>query len=149
MVCFLVFGCVHKLEDNWQTIEIGDYFFDFPNDYKLIKQQGYDSYVGIIKGDSITFNFDFGTTTGNLTSDSEEWIECFNKAQIDTVDDLYRVITVPVEPCRGVTGVSICKLEEFTKSNNGFLALGLTVRDLTERQKALALKIYKTGRHKK
>ena len=63
------FGCKQtsdNSEQKWQTIEVYDYLFDFPPDFKLVKEQGIDSNPGQIIGDSMRFGFDFGVTK-NLT----------------------------------------------------------------------------------
>lgn len=74
----VLFGCAHTDRNNyqqWKTIEVGNYLFDFPSDFKLIAEKGIDSYVGEIKGDSISFSFDFGYYSSKLEQTSEEYLE--------------------------------------------------------------------------
>jgi hypothetical protein len=74
----VLFGCTHTDRNNyqqWKTIEVGNYLFDFPSDFKLIAEKGIDSYVGKIKGDSISFSFDFGYFSSKLEQTSEEYLE--------------------------------------------------------------------------
>ncbi len=59
----------------WITIEIGDYLFDFPADFKLVKEKGIDSYVGRIKGDSMFFQFDFGYYSNRLEQTPQEFLD--------------------------------------------------------------------------
>mgnify|MGYP001557377861 CR=1 FL=1 len=60
LILLIVFGlsCFDKTAKN--VIVIGTYSFEFPNDFKLIKEKGQDSYVGKIKVESKTFAFDYG-----------------------------------------------------------------------------------------
>ena len=64
-----IYGCEPKSrvsENEWKIIEVGDYMFDFPSDFELITKNGIDSYVGIIKGDSMQFGFDYGYYSNSL-----------------------------------------------------------------------------------
>src|SRR5688572_20663442 len=66
-------GCSDKTKP--KTITIGDYSFDFPADFKLIKEKGIDSYVGKIKGDSMWLGFDYGYYSDPLVESSQEYLE--------------------------------------------------------------------------
>ncbi len=55
-----------KKKTEWEEITIGNYSCKFPPDFRLIKEQGIDSYVGKIKGDSFYFSFDSGEFSGGL-----------------------------------------------------------------------------------
>jgi hypothetical protein len=48
---------------------------DFPADFKLVEEQGIDSYVGKVVGDSIEFQFDYGYYSGNGGSTLKEYLE--------------------------------------------------------------------------
>lgn len=63
----------NKTSDN--DITIGTYTFTFPSDFKLVKEKGIDSYVGKIKGDAITFEFDYGYYSNPLTQTQQEYLE--------------------------------------------------------------------------
>jgi hypothetical protein len=69
---FFVNSC-GKANDNYITI--GNYTFDFPNDFKLIKEKGDDSYVGKIKGDNIIFEFDYGYYSNGLIQTPQEFLQ--------------------------------------------------------------------------
>lgn len=71
------FGQAGQIKRNTQSniIEIGDYSFDFPADFKLVKEQGIDSYVGRIVGKSYSFEFDFGLYTATLAESPEEYLK--------------------------------------------------------------------------
>lgn len=74
----LVYGCVgveKKSSPDWKTIEVGDYLLDFPEDFTLEPEQGEDSYVGKITGDSIEFFFDFGYYSSTLGETLEEYLK--------------------------------------------------------------------------
>lgn len=77
-ILFLFFGCKYidkKSEVKWKTIEVGDYLFDFPQNFRLIKEQGIDSYVGRIKGNDITFEFDFGFYSNDFEQTVDEYLK--------------------------------------------------------------------------
>jgi len=75
LILLIVFGlsCFGKTAKN--VIVIGTYSFEFPNDFKLIKEKGQDSYVGKIKGDSITFAFDYGYYSDPLVQTQQEFLK--------------------------------------------------------------------------
>jgi len=77
-VMIVLFGCGQtekKSDRQWKTIEVGDYLFDFPDDFELVTEKGIDSYVGKIKGDSMWFGFDFGYYSSDFEQTSQEYLE--------------------------------------------------------------------------
>jgi hypothetical protein len=72
---FLLFGCGQTSDRQWKTIEIGDYLFDFPSDFKLVEEKGIDSYVGKIQGDSMWFGFDFGYYSNDFEQTQQEYLD--------------------------------------------------------------------------
>jgi len=73
ILTLLLLGCSDK--SSHKTITIGEYAFDFPNDFHEIEEQGIDSYVGKIKGDSIRFDFDYGYYSDRLVETEQEYID--------------------------------------------------------------------------
>lgn len=74
----ILFGCntsQKRADGEWKTIVVGAYEFDFPPDFKLIPEEGIDSYVGRVEGDSIRFGFDYGVYTNKLTQTPDEYLE--------------------------------------------------------------------------
>lgn len=63
-----------KSEEKLKAIEVGDYIFDFPNDFELITEKGIDSHVGKIKGDSMQFGFDYGYYSNSLGKTLPEFL---------------------------------------------------------------------------
>ena len=54
--------------------------FEFPpgkfsSDFELVTENGIDSYVGKIKGDSMCFSFDFGYYSSDFEQTSQEYLE--------------------------------------------------------------------------
>lgn len=220
LVMIFLFACgrtENKSDEQWKTIEVGDYLFDFPADFKLVTEKGIDSYVGKIKGDSIWFGFDFGYYSNDFEQTPQEYLDeghwrlslpyqfmkegitydqtntpkvdiisirpatlhdstigkgCDYVAKckhdktefdfavyipteikemnysIDTVDNHYRKIVWAKDPKKGTTGIYLRDLNGFNESINSFLALSMATNNLTSKQQELALKIFKTGRHK-
>lgn len=62
---------VNKNEGN---IEIGNYIIHFPQDYKLIKEKGIDSYVGKISNGQIDFPFDYGYYSNSLNKSVDKYL---------------------------------------------------------------------------
>lgn len=78
LITIFLFGCGQtekKPEEQWKTIEVGDYFFDFPPDFELVTEKGIDSYVGKINGDSMLFGFDFGYYSNDFEQIPQEYLE--------------------------------------------------------------------------
>ena len=67
---------------------------------------------------------------------------------IDTVDNQYRKIVLAKDPLNGTTGIYLRDLNGFNESINSYLALSMATSNLTSKQQEIALKIFKTGRHK-
>lgn len=57
-----------------KEIEIGEYSFQFPNDFKLIKENGFDSHVGKVSNGKIEFHFDYGYYSNSLANSTEEYV---------------------------------------------------------------------------
>ena len=69
-------GCSSNLYDGqWKTIEIGEYVFDFPQGFKLVKEQGIDSYIGRVEDDEMSFRFDLGLWTNTLSDIPADYLE--------------------------------------------------------------------------
>jgi hypothetical protein len=65
----------HSLDQELNSITIGEFEFDFPKDFKLIPLKGIDSYVGKVEGDSFTFSFDYGAYSNSLAQTPQEYID--------------------------------------------------------------------------
>ena len=61
-------------QEHRNEIEIGEYVFEFPQDYKLIKEKGVDSYVGKISNGKIDFQFDYGYYSNSLNNSIQEYL---------------------------------------------------------------------------
>ena len=219
-IFLLSLGCgqtINKPDRNWKTIEVGDYLFDFPSNFKLVKEKGIDSYVGKIQGDSMSFGFDFGYYSNDFEQTPQEYLdngnwrldlplrfmkegitydrnntpkvevlnirpankadsmigkgcdyvaECKHEEKrfdfpvyipeefkqqnflIDTVDNLFRKIVYSKNPESGITGIYIRELNGFNESINSYLALSMSTSNLTNTKQLIAMKIFKTARHK-
>ena len=66
-------GCSDKSKP--KTITIGTYSFDFPGDFRLIKEKGIDSYMGKVKGDRIWLGFDYGYYSDPLMETTQEYLD--------------------------------------------------------------------------
>jgi hypothetical protein len=78
LLTIFLFGCLHTEKESGQqlnTIQVGDYLFDFPIDFKLVEEKGIDSYVGIVRGDSMCFGFDFGYYSSNFEQTPVEYLD--------------------------------------------------------------------------
>ena len=77
VLCLFFYACTPistTKEKPWKTIEIGDYLFDFPSEFEIIREQGIDSYVGKIQSDSVQIIFDFGYYSGDFAVTEQEYL---------------------------------------------------------------------------
>jgi len=65
-------GCNNSTHE-WKTIEVGNYIFDVPSDFKLIEYESIDSYAGRIEGDSMGLDFDYGYYSNSLVQTRQEY----------------------------------------------------------------------------
>lgn len=77
IVIFLtLLSCDNQTAPNIATneIEIGDFVFQFPENFKLVKENGVDSYVGHISDGKIDFHFDYGYYSNSLDKSISEFL---------------------------------------------------------------------------
>lgn len=112
----LLFGCDTDdlAYENLKTIEIGEYRLQAPENFKLLKGQGYDSNVGKIEGSGITLSFDHGPYTSPEQNVSEVDYIIFNA----TIDGFARQILKAKDPQRNNTTLHIHYYDENTGENN-------------------------------
>lgn len=60
-------------EKDVNIIEVGDYSFEFPNDFEKFAKEGIDSRVGYISNGQVQFQYDFGYYSNSLTKSIEEY----------------------------------------------------------------------------
>lgn len=68
----LATSCESKIDEVKIEIEIGEYTIQFPEGFKLMKEQGVDSYVGKISNGELEFHFDYGYYSDKLEKSVEE-----------------------------------------------------------------------------
>ncbi len=76
ILSLLACSCSFEKESNEANneIEIGEYAFQFPQDYKLIKEKGIDSNVGRVSNEKIDFQFDYGYYSNSLDKSIYEYL---------------------------------------------------------------------------
>ena len=126
------------------TIEIGEYVFDFPADFKKVEMQGIDSYIGHVVGDSIKFYFDYGWYSNSL---NEPELSMQFYVEKDSSNNLYRKILVPKETVKGITGIHVKRIPTGIEEKD-LNSLTMTADSLNENQQELAKRIFKTVRLK-
>jgi hypothetical protein len=115
-------------------ITIGEYTFNFPNDFELLEGKGIDSYAGKIKGDSLWLGFDYGYYSNLIVETPQEYLEtgfwkmdayiCFVKAENSfmpertrQIDLLYsKPIKTKADSTRfeGADLIAVCKLDSMS-----------------------------------
>jgi len=75
ILAFLLVSCTSQKNTTSATheIEIGEYVFQFPKDFQLIKERGVDSHVGKVSNGKIEFNFDYGYYSNKLDKSIEDY----------------------------------------------------------------------------
>jgi hypothetical protein len=67
-------GCSQS-RPGWKTIEMGTYLIDVPSSFQLVPARGIDSQVGELKGQGISFSYEYGFYTDTLVPTAKEYIE--------------------------------------------------------------------------
>jgi hypothetical protein len=74
LILFSILFLCNETYENLNTIRIGEFTFQFPNDFKLINEQGIDSYVGKVSNGKIRFQFDYGYYSDSFDPTIEEYL---------------------------------------------------------------------------
>ena len=125
---------------NLKTIVIGDYRFEFPSQFRLIEEQGIDSFVGKVVGSGIELKFDFGVYTSpieNLPSNSYEVLN-------ETFGSVERQIIIGLDTQENFAGIHIRDLNNFSFLGN-YVSLWMGTRDISQEQQNLVIKIFESA----
>jgi len=123
------------LDDGWLKLEAGTFSLYAPPGWEFHKKQGVDSYVGEFSGDGIVLKFDYG----RYSSDLRDAIEPKYEITLERVGGHKAKIVYPRLSGHGITGIYFSRVLGSDK-------LCLWGQDLTESQRELALKIFRTIR---
>lgn len=74
IVILILFSILFSCNENLNTIKIGEFTFQFPNDFKLINEQGIDSYNGKVSNGKIRFQFDYGYYSNSFYPTIEDYL---------------------------------------------------------------------------
>tara|TARA_A100000171_G_C2123827_1_gene142329 strand:+ start:930 stop:1739 length:810 start_codon:yes stop_codon:yes gene_type:complete len=94
-----------NIGNRWHKIDLGAFSIETPSEFKYIKEQGIDSYVGLITNKIDTFYFDYGWYSNEL--DEQGFIRSY-----DTING---VPAITVFSKTGGAGVHIPKANEDNK----------------------------------
>lgn len=125
-------------QDSKINIEIGNYLFNFPSEFKLIEKQGIDSYIGNIVGSKISLYFDFGWYTSasqNLPQEQYNVIE-------DEIEGHFRQIVIPINTKLGYTKIHLYKISDSLKSPFGYNSLTIATNNLTLEQQEIIIEVF-------
>ncbi|MDR3720665.1 MAG: hypothetical protein P4L00_03630 [Candidatus Acidoferrales bacterium] len=117
----------------WQKLSAGAFSLFAPAGWEFHKLQGVDSYVGEFSGDGIVLKFDFG----RYSSDLRDAVEPKYVVTQEKVGGHKSKIVYPRTPGHGMTAIYFSKAV-------GSDRLCLWGQDLTESQRELVLKIFRT-----
>lgn len=137
---FILFTSCNE-NDNQQInsqIEIGNYLFRFPSDYKLVEKQGIDSYVGNIVSNSTSLSFDLGWYTSasqNLAADQFIVIE-------DKISGHFRQIVKPINTKLNYTKIHLYKISDSVESPFGYNSLTIVANNLTLLQQEILIDVF-------
>ncbi|MEM6685970.1 MAG: hypothetical protein AAF617_09330 [Bacteroidota bacterium] len=121
-------------------IDIEEYAFYFPDDFRLEPLQGIDSYIGNINGNEITLFFDYGwyTRPSENLSPSE-----FDVSE-DIINGYYRQIVKPIDPAAHSTKIHLFNVSERDNSPNGYNSLTVSTNNLTQAQQEVIMNVFTT-----
>jgi hypothetical protein len=94
--------------DEWQTLDFRTFRLKAPQGWKIIKEEGIDSYVGGLTNGKDTLWFDFGMYRVDLGG--EDTIT--HKFARDTINGLYARVTIPEHVGHGYISVHIPKVDQ-------------------------------------
>lgn len=125
----LLFACQRPTNPDWKTIDYGVFKLKAPPEWKKLKMQGFDSYVGGLTNGKDTLTFDYGWYSPHVELDSS------GSYQEDTINGLTAVIGIS-----GYKDKQAIAVEIYLKDKkNKFFIGGDNLSDLP-----VALKIFKT-----
>ena len=135
----LTVGCpslsarAEALDDGWLKLEAGAFSLYAPAGWEFREKLGVDSYVGEFSGDGIVLKFDYG----RYSNDLRDAVELKYVVTEEKIGGHKAKIVYPRTSGPGITGIYFSKIVGSDK-------LCLWGQDLTESQRELALKIFKT-----
>src|SRR4249919_1713797 len=100
IILLLLYSCNSK-RDGWQTLDFSDFKLQTPVGWKIIKQQGIDSYIGGLTNGRDTLEFDYGWYTQEI---GEEDPNLHKFGQV-TINGLTASIVIPSKPGEGYIGM--------------------------------------------
>ncbi|SRR6266404_7191626 len=133
--CSLVPTREATVDAGWLKLEAGAFSVYAPDGWEFHKKQGIDSYVGEFVGNGIVLKFDYGEYSNPL----DEAREPKYVVARENVGGHKSRMVYPRAPGNGITGIYFSKVP-------GSNRLCLWGQDLTESQRDLALKIFRTIR---
>jgi Cytochrome c len=130
IVVLLLLSCRND-KGKWKTLDFGVFKLTTPKEWKAIKQQGIDSYVGGLTNYRDTLWFDYGRYGVNLNQSLYP-----NNIATDTVNGLIGEISIPKYSIKGFYSLFISRVNETDK----FTIYGNSI--IT--QKEVILRIFKS-----
>lgn len=121
--------------NSWVKLDAGAFSLYAPSGWEFRKQRGIDSYVGEFVGDHIVLEFDYGWYSNPF----DDALEPKYAIARENVGGQQAKIIYPSKADQGVTGIYFAGVPDSNK-------LSLWGRNLTESQRELALKIFRTVR---
>lgn len=97
--------------NNWQTLDFGAFKIKTPQGWKIVKEQGVDSYFGGLTNGKDSLWFDYGIYGVDLALEDT----IIHKVAGDTINGLYAWVTIPKERGKGYMSVYIPKVSEEKK----------------------------------
>jgi hypothetical protein len=112
ILIILLFTASCKIKTNeWQTLDFGAFKIKTPQGWKILKEQGIDSYVGGLTNGKDSLWFDYGMYGVDLAIEDT----IIHKVAKDTINGLYVWVTIPKEVGKGYMSVHIPKVSDEKK----------------------------------
>jgi hypothetical protein len=105
IIVILTVSCNTRTKE-WQTLDFGAFKIKTPQGWKVVKEQGIDSYYGGLTNGKDSLWFDYGIYGVDLSG--EDTIT--HKFAKDTINGLYARVTVPKDAGKGYISVHIPKV---------------------------------------
>lgn len=107
-ILMLTFCTINTRNSATYIIDTGRFQIEVPSNWKYVKQQGIDSFVGLIEGPGVALDFDYSERhyANDLTLTKADFPENYH-IELDTIENRYlRKIIFPEKRMKnGITGV--------------------------------------------
>ena len=117
----VLISCNQKKNEGWKTLDFRVFKLEVPGDWRIVKLQGTDSYVGGLTNGTDSLYFDYGSYSPAVGDQDPDK----HKFAIDTVNGLSASIVIPIVDGDGQIAMSV---SNFRNAKNTFIIGGRNIK---------------------